>query len=101
MNENKIPINNGKEESPTLTGGYAEFQKKDAMLDTVAWYMVVFGFILLALAGVCLYSRVIHYRDFSINGTVLGNYLLILGICLYAAGRAIKYYRKFKKSNGD
>jgi hypothetical protein len=71
--------------------------EQEQKLDTLGWYMVVFGFIVLGLAGLCFYLKRISYRDFSLNGNVLGNYLLMVGICLYVGGRAIKYYQRYKR----
>ncbi len=81
-------------------GSFLAFEKEDK-LDLLSWYLVLFGFIILGLAGVCLYMQRISYRDFYLNGRVLGNYLLMLGICLYMGGRSIKYYRKYRRKRSD
>ena len=79
-----------------IRGSFIDFEKEDRV-DTFAWYLVVFGFITLGLAALCFYLRRISYRDFSLNGNVLGNYLLMVGICLYIGGRGIKYYKRYKR----
>ena len=76
---------------------FQDFGKEDGA-DLLSWYMVVFAFISIAIAGLCIYLRTIHYRDFSLNGVVMGNYFLLLGAALYIGGRAIKYAKRFKKN---
>ncbi len=90
----KTDAENGEDPSP-LMKDFDDFGKEDK-LDTLSWYMVVFGFVSLALAGLCLYLKTIHYRDFLLNGNLLGQYLMMLGVALYVGGRAIKYYKRFK-----
>ncbi len=90
----KTDAGNGEDQSPPFKD-FDDFGKEDK-LDTLSWYMVVFGFVALALAGLCFYLKTIHYRDFLLNGNLLGNYLLMFGVTLYVAGRAIKYYKRFK-----
>ena len=81
-------------------GSFLSFEKEDK-LDLLSWYLVFFGFIVLGLAGICLYLKQISYRDFYINGRVLGNYLLMLGICLYLSGRGIKYYKRYRRKGAE
>lgn len=80
---------------------YSDTQFKDLgkedLADTLSWYMIVFSLISIAIAGLCIYLRQIHYRDFTLNGRLLGNYFLMFGAALYVGGRAIKYMKRFKK----
>jgi hypothetical protein len=97
MTEQKLDTGDQLEEKNNpVSGSFVDFEK-ESKLDTLGWYLVVFGFISLGLAGLCLYLQRIKYRDFTINGNVLGNYLLMFGIFLYVAGRAIKYYQRYQR----
>lgn len=73
-----------------------------SFLDTVSWYLLVFGIMSIAAAALFLYLREIRYQDYVLNGVALGRYLLLAGAVSYVAGRALAYYRKFrKKQAGD
>ncbi|HKP97613.1 MAG TPA: hypothetical protein VJ385_17855 [Fibrobacteria bacterium] len=76
---------------------------KEGKLATVSWYLVTIGIALLVLAALCLYlGRTGHtdffkHKDFALNPAALSRYLLLAGLFAYAAGRAITYYRRFRK----
>ncbi len=71
---------------------------KETKADLLSWYMIVFGLICLALAGLFIYLGNINYKDFYINGHAMGNYLLMAAMALYFGGRIIKFVSKKKKS---
>jgi hypothetical protein len=75
---------------------YANLHRQSP-LDMLAWYLVAAGIMALAAAGLFIFLRTIHYRDFTLNGAALGRYLLIAGIISYVAGRVIAYYRRFQR----
>lgn len=71
-------------------------------LDTVSWYLVVVGFLAIVAAGLFFFLREIRYQDYVLNGVALGRYMLGAGVVSYFAGRALSYYRRFrKKKAGD
>lgn len=69
--------------------------------DTLAWYLMATGFIALAAAGLFIFLKTINYRDYTLNTTVLGRYLLMGGIGFYFAGRSISYYRRFQRRKAE
>ncbi len=75
---------------------FSEFQGKSKWAE-LSWYLVVFGFIAIAVAGLCIYLQRIAYRDFTMNSVLLGRYFLMAGITMYLAGRGIAYYQRLKK----
>lgn len=101
MTEHNVPSPEDGKTAPT-----PDFQSlddgKDA-LATVSWYLVFCGILAIVLAAICLYldrtgsREFFHHGDFALNPNALGRLLLMAGIALYAAGRGIVYYRRFKK----
>ena len=65
-------------------------------LDTFAWYLRAIGFLSLAAAGLFIFLKTIPYREYALNGTVLGRYLLMIGIACYFAGRGVSYWRIYQ-----
>ncbi|MDB5049794.1 MAG: hypothetical protein JWO30_2865 [Fibrobacteres bacterium] len=96
--QDQQPTENGKFDP----SAYDSFGKEDG-LATVSWYLVAIGIGLLVLAALCLYldrtgsREFFKHKDFSLNPNVLGRYLLLAGFVSYAGGRAITYYRRFRK----
>lgn len=84
------------------TPDFKTLDEKDA-LATLSWYLVFCGIMAIVLAAVCLYldrtgsREFFQHKDFALNPNALGRMLLMAGIALYAAGRGIVYYRRFKK----
>jgi hypothetical protein len=70
-------------------------------LDTLAWYLMVTGFMALAAAALFILLKTVNYRDYTLNGAALGRYLLMGGIICYFAGRAISYYRRFQRRKAE
>ena len=66
-------------------------------LDSLSWYLVVLGFISILLSGLCFYLAQIRYRDYVLNATALGRYLLFAGILAYGVGRMISYYKRYRR----
>jgi hypothetical protein len=96
--QDQQPTENGKFDPKA----YDSFGKQEG-LATVSWYLVTTGIVLLVFAALCLYldrtgsREFFKHKDFALNPNVLGRYLLLAGIISYAAGRAITYYRRFRK----
>jgi hypothetical protein len=86
----------------TGPSAYDSLNKEDK-LATVSWYFVATGIIALVLAALCLWmgrtgsTAFFSHKDFALNPTALGRYLLFAGIFFYAVGRVITYYRRFRK----
>jgi hypothetical protein len=70
-------------------------------LDLFAWYLMAAGFIALAAAGLFIFLKTINYRDYALNGSVLGRYLLMAGMICYFAGRSISYYRRYQRRKAE
>ncbi|MEO6096002.1 MAG: hypothetical protein ABIW76_10035 [Fibrobacteria bacterium] len=76
---------------------------KEERSATISWYLVTTGIIALVLAGLCLWmgrigaTSFFSHKDFALNPVALGRSLLLVGIILYAAGRILSYYRRFRK----
>ena len=69
-------------------------------LDELSWYLLVMGFIIILIAGLCFFlfrNKPLTYADFSLDANVLGKYLLMAGLFCYVSGRGIHYFRKLKK----
>jgi hypothetical protein len=70
---------------------------------TISWYLITTGIITLVLAALCLWmgktgaTSFFSHKDFALNPMALGRLLLMVGIILYAAGRILSYYRRFRK----
>ena len=92
------PLDRGNPEP----SAFDSFGKRDG-LATLSWYLVTTGVVLLALAALCLYmgrtgaTDFFKHKDFAINPMALSRYLLMAGLVSYAGGRAITYYRRFRK----
>lgn len=70
-------------------------------LDTLSWYLMATGFMALIAAGLFIFLKTIHYRDYDLNASVLGRYLLVGGVVCYFIGRGISYYRRFQRRKAE
>jgi hypothetical protein len=92
---------NTENEKPDPTA-FESFGREDR-LASVSWYLVATGIVALVLAALCLWmgrsgaTAFFSHKDFALNPIALGRLLLLVGIIFYAAGRAITYYRRFRK----
>jgi prolipoprotein diacylglyceryltransferase len=87
-------------ESGGVESGLAGKRGSGRWLDELAWYLVVMGFIIILLAGLCFFlyrNHPLRYEDYSIDANALGKYLLIAGLLSYVGGRVIYYTRKMKR----
>ena len=84
---------------PSNIDAYGDLQ--DSRWDTLRFYLMVTGVICLLAAGLFIYVKHIHYRDYILNGSVLGRYLLFAGLFFYFSGRAITYYQRFQRKKAE
>lgn len=95
----QIPPDGG---SFTPPPNFESLEQKDG-LATLSWYLVATGIIALVFAAICLYldrtgaRDFFFHGDFALNPNALGRLLLLVGITFYILGRAITYYRRFRK----
>ena len=93
-----------EEENETEFAADEEPKRSGRWVDEIAWYLLVMGFIIILLSGLCFFlykNKPLTYDDFSIDANTLGKYLLIAGLLCYVSGRGIHYFRKFKKFKQD
>jgi hypothetical protein len=102
--ENGMPDGtpDGKPNGKPDLSAYESLAKRET-LATVSWYFVATGIVALVLAALCLWmgrtgsTAFFSHKDFALNPTALGRYLLLAGILFYAVGRIITYYLRFRK----
>lgn len=92
-----------EQNEPIGPSGTFESLGREDRLASVSWYLVATGIVALVLAALCLWmgrsgsTAFFSHKDFALNPIALGRLLLLVGIVFYAAGRAITYYRRFRK----
>jgi hypothetical protein len=96
MNE-ETPENSSLTQNPQ---DYSSLNEEKTWVDTLAWYLLVMGFISILTGGLFfwLYRQgSLRHAEYVLNGNALGSYLLIIGVASYMVGRGLSHYRRLRR----